>query len=251
MSEWFPFYKGGYADSSKCCMICFHHAGGSAATFSTMKRFKTENFIAVPVEIPGHGRRLKEQRETDINILAEKTADAIYQEFGKCHLWLYGHSFGSLVAYETCFQLEHKYHKKVEKLIISGRNAPSESDSIPFHLSDGHDAFIREMKRYGLIPEAMLENEEFMKYYEPIVFGDYRLLENYHYHKNHKIKAPVRLDYGNKDEDISESAAEKWHEITSGSFSKYVHKGGHFFMFDKGNGYFDELIQETERRNYI
>lgn len=245
MSEWFPFYQGGYSDESKCCMVCFHHAGGSAASFSPMKRLKTNDFIAVSVELPGHGRRLKEQSETDIVVLAEKIADAVYQEFGKCHIWLYGHSFGSLVAFETCFQLEQKYGKKIEKLIVSGRNAPSEPDTVSFKLSDGRDAFIKEMKRYGLIPEAMLENEEFMKYYEPLVFGDYRMLENYHYHKNHIVKAPVHLDYGNNDEDISEDAVRKWGEVTSGSFSKQVHEGGHFFMFEKGNEYFKNLIREN------
>lgn len=244
MSIWFPFYKGGYSDDSKTCMICFHHAGGSANTFNSLKLFNTDTFISVPVEIPGHGRRLRETPEKSITVLAEKVADEIYSEFGNCHIYIYGHSFGSLVAFETCYCLENKYGKNIEKLIVSGRNAPFEFENTSFQLSQGREAFINEMKRYGLIPLRMLENEEFMKYYEPVVYGDYYMLEAYRYDRNKIINAPVHLDYGDEDEDISEESADKWCEITNNSFSKTIHHGGHFFMFESGCKYFENIINE-------
>ena len=72
MSEWFPFLKKGSSDNITDCLICFYHAGGSASSFSGLRKFGTEHFAALAAELPGHGRRIKEPPEADIRSLAKK-----------------------------------------------------------------------------------------------------------------------------------------------------------------------------------
>ena len=139
--------------------------------------------------------------------------------------------------------MEKIYRKKVETLIITGRNAPCEEESSGFRLSDGPEAFRNEMKRYGLIPEELLEDEEFMCFYTPMIYHDYRLSECYRSCDEHILKTPVHFDFAMQDEDLREEKIKGWKNYTSGEFSCTEHEGNHFFMFENQYDYFRNLIQ--------
>ena len=251
LSDWFPFLKKETSAQVTDCLICFYHAGGSASSFHMLRRFATEHFIALAVELPGHGVRRKEPPESDIRSAAEKAAKEIFQEFGHCNLWIYGHSLGALFAYETCWYLEKHQHKKIEKLILTGRNAPSEKDITDFKLSDGHEAFLNEMKRYGVIPEELLENQEFMQFYEPMIYHDYELSEKYYPCGNHILTTAIHFDFALQDTDLSQEKIQGWKNYTTGGFSCTAHTGNHFFIFEKQYAYFQNLIQKILSKTHF
>ncbi|MCR5141222.1 MAG: alpha/beta fold hydrolase [Ruminococcus sp.] len=242
MSGYFPYYKNSCIAGRTKCLLCFHHAGGNASVFLPLRRFDNEGFVTVAAELPGHGRRVREAPITDLDLLIEQLAEETAELFSGCELYLYGHSFGSIIAFELCRKLE-KDGISPAALIVTGRNAPDETEPSPFRLEQGDEALAAEMKRYGFIPDELLSDRDFMSCYLPMVKADYMMIESYSFTQGSLISAPIYFSYGSEDPDLRCETADRWGLMTTGVFRKEVRSGGHFFVFEKGNTFFEDLIR--------
>jgi acyl transferase domain-containing protein/non-ribosomal peptide synthetase component F/acyl carrier protein len=86
-------------------LLLFPHAGGSVGSYAGWhNKFASQHLVEVwAVQPPGRGARAREPAFTSMAQLVEAVLRAIVQ--GDLHLTplvLFGHSFGSLVAYEVC-----------------------------------------------------------------------------------------------------------------------------------------------------
>lgn len=243
MSSYFPSLKNSKYCENKPCLICMHYAGGNANVFQRYINLNKEIFVA-PIELPGHGRRIKENLPTDMKEEAANIAREIVQRFYTEKLYLYGHSIGTILIYEVCRCLEESYDIFPKQLIVSGRNAPFEEEPSEFRSYMGREEMIREMKRYGFMTDDLLDNEMFLKYFTPLILSDYRLGEQYKYDGSYRISTPVSFHYGDRDVEIIQERADSWKNVTRGAFSRKVFQGNHFFMFDKDSDYFEKLFQQ-------
>lgn len=238
-------------DKNRPCLICLHHAGGNASVFNRLLRIDP-HVLALPVELPGHGRRNKEELCSDLKCIAADLANDISKEFCGCEIFIYGHSFGSLVAFELCRELETKYGIFPKELIVSGRDAPCYRELKGFdHNKMTEKELLEEMRSYGYMPEILLNNCEFMKSFVPMALSDYYMIGGYEYEQGEKLHAPIHLNYGDEDRDIVPEKADDWGRLTTGGFSKKVYHGDHFFMFNSDSTYFEELIKRVKTASEI
>ncbi len=98
-----------------------------------------------------------------------------------------------------------------------------------------HDAplemFIEELKENGGTPEQLLENDEFIKTFIPIIRDDYKIVETYNCLKNHlKFDFDISVLSGKKDKDMEDKSLELWQTCTTGKCRIYKFEGGHFFI---------------------
>lgn len=247
MSVWFPYLKDS-DDLNRPCLICLHHAGGNASVFNRLLRIDAD-VLAVPVELPGHGRRMNEKAYKDMKQAAADLAAETAKIFKGREIFIFGHSMGSVIAYELCKALESTHGIFPKMLILSGRNGPSDTDIHGFRYYMGEQALLEEMKRYGFMSPKLLENKEFMKSFIPVTMSDYYMIEQYEYAESEKLHTPIMLCYGEKDPDIDPEKADSWASITNGSFKKKIYPGNHFYMFEDGSTFFDELVQLVKERS--
>ena len=243
-NKWFPYgTKMDQAGIGK--LFCFHHAGGNASAFRSWALSKLP-VAFIPVELPGHGRRIAESYAEDMDVLAEDIAEAIYRQWEGEPIGLFGHSMGSVVAFKTTWILEQKYHLFPELLVAAGRHAPPLPDPVTFRSDMDDDALVEELIRMGGTPKEILENREFLNFLLPTIRGDYRLHENFRYH-DEMIKTPIVAHTGLEDHDAPESLVQPWAKMTTGDFFYQEFPGDHFFLYDAENHYPSELVHLFHR----
>ena len=119
----FPF---GIPPEADTLLFCFHHAGGNAGQLRSWCGVKND-IAVVPVEYAGHGCRMGEKFSSGLCEIAEELAGKIAVACLGKKVYLYGHSLGSLIAFETVKCLE-KWHVPVQGLVVAGRGAPFDRD---------------------------------------------------------------------------------------------------------------------------
>lgn len=231
-NKWFPYEIG----NKKNKLICFNHAGGNSTIFKDWINWD-EDLDVIPVEIPGRRRRMSEECRDDFKGLVEDISSQIdglrkqgllSKEDG---LYIYGHSLGGALGFEVGKVLMDKYNFLVKALFIAGRHAPQDEDPTPYRTSMGMDKLREELRRGGNTPEALLENDSFMKIFLPMIFADYRLHENYKY-DGRSIDCEIYCLSGSKDTEADINHMKNWQEVTSKPLIQKEFKGGHFFAYE-------------------
>jgi medium-chain acyl-[acyl-carrier-protein] hydrolase len=226
-SEPFDTDEPGDADE-KLTLYCLAHAGGSAIPYTRWKTFLPPSVRIAPLELPGHGARLREPLLRQPEPLVAELTRTI-REQGPGRFALYGHSFGSVLAFETARALT-RLGSPPAALLASGRNGPSQPLSHrPIHrLPD--DDFIASLSRYGGMPRSLLDQPELLRLYLPALWEDLEIVETYERRHGPAIDAPVTAFAGRRDSLTDPAGLVSWERETTGTFELVLIAGGHFFL---------------------
>ncbi len=236
-----------------CRLICFHHAGGSAAVFR--KWMKADPMVEIlPIEVEGSGIRSDEVREQDFSYSTDSAAECIADIYDGRDTYVYGHSLGSVLAFDTVYKLRDRYGISIKKLFVAGRHAPFAEDPSEYRCYMGIEALKKELLELGGTPREILEDEGFSKYMLPNIFADYKLHESYEY-RGECLDIPIMALSGKDDSDADENIMSEWEKCTTGSFSIHSFEGGHFFPYNESEEevlsvIFGEIHSDIELRQY-
>lgn len=212
-------------------MFCLPHAGGSASNYLPWSKLLPVE--VVPIEYPGRGFRAKEPLCVDIDGIVQSVYESMTEKLEDTDDYMiYGHSMGSLIAYEVAHKLHEGNHKAPLHLILSGGKAPQrrikqkESHKLPLHL------FEEVVLEYGgKQTDQIFKNEELKNYFIPILRADIKIVEDYLYKPR---KMPLECDLsilvGEEDESTTWNEVKEWSQITNGGCEFYYFNGGHFFI---------------------
>ncbi len=229
-TPWLPF--GSPARDTEICLITFHHAGGSTTFFRPWINHPLLKGITVcPVELPGHGQRYHDpcvERLEDILESVTTLVGSIAQRVPRTIL--FGHSLGSLLAYEVACQL---YSRGIElsMLIVSARRPPHLSTPKPWIHEMSDPLLLESLKRLGGVPEEILAHEEFMNWFLPIIRADFSITETYR-----PPQSPIRLPIplmalrGEEDQEVTAQEMSQWACVAGGSYREFMYPGGHFYL---------------------
>ena len=161
--------------------------------------------------------------------MIEQIADALSGNLDKPYA-IFGHSMGALLAFELAQRLHANSLRRPSYLFISGRMAAHLPWEQRLHeLPD--DEFIAELeKRYGGLPQQILQNPELLEIYLPILRGDLTLLGNYRYSRKPPLGCPILATAGTQDRNVSVEALTAWSEHTSSDFQTEWFEGDHFYL---------------------
>lgn len=230
LKKWFPYnLKKSYKPYK---VFCFHHAGGSVSIFRNWLKFNPLVEI-VPVEIPGRSIRIKESCITNFDELIKETSQAIVTQNSNDNrpTFIYGHSLGGIIAFQTTYVLRNSYNMDIKKLIVAGRHAPMDKDPVTYRSYMGIEKLKNELLRIGATPKALIENSDFAKIMLPMIFNDYKLHESYKYH-GEVLDIPIVALSGKYDTDADFNHMKNWSKVTSSNFKQIEFKGGHFFPYE-------------------
>ncbi|MEU0506659.1 alpha/beta fold hydrolase [Nocardia sp. NPDC005998] len=212
-------------------LVCFPHAGGSAISFGRLAEGVGSEYEVLAVQYPGRQDRRREPLVGNISDLVDGLLPDLVAAVGDVQDFsLFGHSMGSVVAFEACRRLEHEVGASPKVLFASGRRAPSAAPpELRVHLL-GDRELAEQLVRFGGTPSALLEDPEFRELILSIVRNDYRAIETYECSPDAMVSSPIVAIVGDRDPDASFAEIEVWGSHTSGSFLAKSFPGGHFFI---------------------
>jgi len=224
-------------------LFCLPHGGGDALRFHTWSRWLPPDVRVTPVDLPGHGTRLRQPLIRDwqplVTDLTELVGSRIDGPFA-----LFGHSLGALLAYEIARRLADQ-GTTTNLLMVAGRNGPTAHQTHhPIHELPDRE-FIDSLVSLGGTSPALRHQPELLSMYLPLLRADMRLAERYQHEPGPVLACPVLAVAGRRDLMTDPAGVLAWHRATTGTCELAFVDGGHFFV---GDEQFTELAAARLRR---
>lgn len=213
-------------------LVCFPFAGGGANFYRRWPEFFFKDIEIYAVQLPGRETRL---REACVETAEEVSAAVIDEILACCRqrpLVLFGHSMGSLLAYDVATRLKKYYEREPKALFVSGRQAPHVRFGGKLHL-ESDESLITEIKRFNGTPAAVFEDEEMRNIVLPMLRSDYKLLETYRVPSAGMLTCPIVTCIGDTDSEATPDEMTNWKGLTQGQCINRVFSGDHFYIKEK------------------
>ncbi|WP_182879928.1 MULTISPECIES: thioesterase II family protein [unclassified Microbispora] len=210
-------------------LVVFPHAGGSAGFFIPLARALAPQVRVLAVQYPGRLDRRREPPVEDVRELARRVADVLAREPDDGPLAFFGHSMGSLVAFEAALLGERGAGAAPERLFVSGGRAPALTRVDPVILRNDA-ALLEEALFLGGTSRQVLESADLRELVLPPLRADYRALRSYLPDPGARVRCPVTALVGDRDPRVTVDQAARWRDHTDGGFRLTVLPGGHFYL---------------------
>lgn len=211
-------------------LFCLPYAGGSETIYYKWKNYLQPLIEVLPIELKGRGKRFSEVFYENLEEAVEDIFENIKDKIVNNDYAIYGHSMGSLIAYELYYKICNENAKMPKHMFFSGYKAPSipRKEKQICLLPD--DEFIKEVIELGGTPQEVVESEELLQLFTPILRNDFKMLENYIYkEKKSKIQCNISILNG-KEDDITLEEILSWKNHGDKGVKVYNFEGNHFFI---------------------
>ncbi len=224
-------------------LFCFPYAGGGASFYRRSSDQLPRFLDLIPVQLPGRENRL---HEPPIDNLARLIDEAVRNLRPQLHppFAFFGHSMGSLIAFEMCRKLRRLQWPCPEYLFVSAMRGPQ----LPCLHAPRHNlpepALIREVRILGGTPGGVFENPELMELIVPTLRADFAICDLYEFSAERPLEIPICAFAGCDDPEAPPEMVHGWREQTFGRFSSYVMPGGHFFINSARQAVLDIVVSQ-------
>ncbi|GAA3734274.1 thioesterase II family protein [Salinactinospora qingdaonensis] len=209
-------------------LVCFPHAGGSAAFYRDWARRMPESVELAAVQYPGRLDRLHEPPPASIDELVTAVTSALRADPHR-PIALFGHSLGAVIAHEVAVRLSEDGGAPPVRLIVSGRPPPRLHRGGAKHLADDEELWA-EIVRLGGTSQSAVDHEELRALMLPVLRNDYRLAETYRPRLDRSLCCPVTALTGDADSEVTVKEMSAWEELTTAAFELRVFAGDHFYL---------------------
>lgn len=215
---------------AKVRLFCFAHSGGSASAYRTWAAQLPPEIEVCPIQLPGREKRWMETPIADWRQLLDKLTP-LFRSVQDKPFALFGHSLGSVVAFEVARELRRKGFPAPVRLFASAGRAPVLRKPGTMHeLPD--DQFIEEVFSIGGTPEAVMQSKELLELIMPMLRGDFTLIGTYRYVQDAPFDFPITAFGGTTDPRANREQLEAWGQETAAGFDCEIFPGGHFYLRD-------------------
>lgn len=223
-------------------IFCFAYAGGSASMFMQWKHSSSPELKIVPIELAGHGRRVKEPLYMDFDQLLQDIFTIIRPQLLNNSYCLFGHSMGAKIVFELTHKVVEHGLPEPRHIFFSGRGSPyligqDEKDYDSFTDLE----FIEEVKMIGGTPKEFFKYPELIEVFLPILRSDFKLAKRSPHPSIKKFGCDISVFIG-KDDELEAEQIVNWKNCTSALCTIVFFNGGHFFI----DTYGDAIIKQIK-----
>jgi surfactin synthase thioesterase subunit len=213
-------------------LFCFPYAGAGASLYRGWPT-ALPGVDVVGIQLPGREGRFAEPAPSDLGTLIEGAAAAIAPMTRDLPYALFGHSVGSLLAFEVARRLRGLPDVPAPRhLIVGARRAPHVPNRLPRcgHLPDEEMlAQLEEIFGKG-IPDEVAAVPDLIELLVPMLRADIRASEGYEYRAEPPLDVPLTAICGAGDATALPHEVEAWGRETTGPFAFSIVPGDHFFV---------------------
>ncbi|HSP77033.1 MAG TPA: SDR family NAD(P)-dependent oxidoreductase, partial [Myxococcaceae bacterium] len=220
------FHVHGKAAEPDIRLFCFHHLGGGASVFRSWSDELPANVQVVAVQLPGREERTREAALTRFDELLEQLVPQLHPLMDR-RFSFFGHSMGTLVAFELARALRKRYGLQPERLFVSGLWAPTDH-----HLKKDRDYLAENDFRNLEISPSLRDDAAFMQGLMELMKHDAELLRSYRWQEEEPLSVPILSLSGSDDPIASAQEVQRWKLCTSGTLQHHVLPGKHMFIVE-------------------
>ena len=186
----------------------------------------------LPVELKGHGTRMREPLAKSVDDAVEDIANIITSALEKDDSYaILGHSMGSALAYETYYKLKEMGYPEPVHMFFSGRKSPINDRNVTEFYKKSDEEFLDIVYKYGGTTREIMANKELRELFLPILRSDFMIAETYYSgDKPEKIHCAITVTNGKEDLSIASVNMDEWREITDRECDIKFLPGDHFFL---------------------
>ncbi|GAA2083665.1 alpha/beta fold hydrolase [Streptomyces albiaxialis] len=224
-------------------LVCFPHAGGGASAFRRWPGALPDGaeLELWAVQPPGREERADEPCLTDFGELLAATAASVGEVVAGRPYAFFGHSVGSVLAFELAREARRRGERLPEALAVSAFPAPH--TLVPHALDGIPDKAILDFLSGlsyafadGQAPPPRLV-EEFL----PVLRADFSAVSSYAFADEAPLPCPLHVFCGSVDRFVRPAELHKWDAYTDGEFALHVLRGGHFYLNQHAAGILEIL----------
>ncbi|QWR77291.1 thioesterase II family protein [Candidatus Magnetomonas plexicatena] len=212
-------------------LFCIPFAGGSSYSYRDFQAHLGDFIEIAPLELQGRGRKYGTPLQTNIHDMADGLYNQMQEKInGRYAFW--GHSMGGWLAYLLVKKLTQEHKQLPEHLFITGCEAPSVENRRRDRHKLQKNEFMELLKKYDGCPAEVLQNDELMELFEPIIRADFKAVETYEYEPPATLlNTPITVMRGLKEE-ISYRDVLMWQDETVHKIKLLQFPGSHFFIYE-------------------
>lgn len=213
--------------SDRATLFCFPFAGGGASAYNSWIQKMKDKVTVCPIQLPGREDRIMEKPYNNMTDMLDELEETIWEYIrGPYAFW--GHSMGGKIAYALEKRME-KRGKTAQCFLVSGSRIPSIPEPNPiYHLPD--DEFKKALERFEGTPKEILENQELLDFFLPMLRADFTMDETYYDKDLTVLRSPIEAFGGRKDREADEETMKEWGKYTERAFHCHMFEGGHFYI---------------------
>ncbi len=208
-------------------------------TYMSWRRQLDRRIDLKPIELSGRGKRFGEPLYHSVDEAIEDIYMKISDELDGTPYAVFGHSMGTIFAYELIRKIIHHTKQEPIHVFLSGRYPPYiETEEEHVYLLPDKE-FIDSVVKLGGTNKAVVDNKELLDLFLPILRSDYKLVETYkHFGSLLRLNCDITVLNGKNDKYIIGKNASRWQEYTNKTCNFYEFEDGHFFI----NKFKDDVI---------
>lgn len=212
-------------------VYCLPFAGGSAASLRPWMRYAAERGVEIhPIELPGHGTRVREVAHTNMGELVTHIVDEVFASV-RSPFALFGHSAGALIAQAISLELQRRRAMLPTRLFVSAATPPGTGTERLLHTLDSA-ALLDELVALGGMAPAVLAHHELLQLVIPAIRADLQVTERWAPCST-RLVLPITAFSASHDASASPAHMMAWRVWTTGTFSQRTFTGGHFYINDE------------------
>ncbi len=234
-------------------LFCFPYGGGGASVFRDWQNDLPATIEVCPIQLPGRENRLLEKPIGNLAYLIDVLIESLQSEFS-IPFAFFGHSFGSLIAFELTRTLRERSLPQPSHLFVSAfpdPRTPTKSldkiiqqlQSIDIDLFGADNQMMSQLSDKKLAQLSAIFNEngieeygdhllnrEVTKILLPIFSGDMGIVKSYQFHKKAPLDIPLTVFIGKQDTWVSYDDHLQWVEHTTQRCDFKTFDSGHLFI---------------------
>lgn len=226
-NRWVPASR--IVPDASCRLFCFPYAGGGASIYGRSTNRLPAFLDLIPVQLPGREGRLDEPPIHNLAELIEQAARCL-RPYLRPPFALFGHSMGSLIAFELCRKLRKLKWPTPVCLFVSAMRGPHLPRRHPPRYNLPKSALIQELKTLGGTPGGVFEDGELLELTLPTLRADFAVCDQYEFEVESPLEMPICAFAARDDTEAPPPVVACWREHTLSRFSLHVMSGGHFFI---------------------
>lgn len=215
-------------------LFCFPYSGAAASIYYPWAEMLPPNIEVCPVQLPGHGTRLREPLATRLAPQVEAVAASLTPALDRPFAF-FGHSMGALISFELARYLRRLGRPGPVHLFVSGHGAPHLPDRNPPLHGLPEPEFVAKLRELNGTPEEVLRHEELLQLLIPVLRADFAVCETYVYQAEPPLPCPISAYGGLADGYVNREELAAWQEQTASRFSLRMFPGDHFYLNQASN----------------